>query len=64
MNNKAKVIIMMSAAVLLSNYTVYAFSDEYEPIYPQKTAVTRSVEELWCECHHDKLQLWTICYTI
>jgi len=47
MNNKAKVIIMMSAAVLLSNYTVYAFSDEYEPIYPQKTAVTRSVEDIY-----------------
>lgn len=47
MNNKIKAVIMINAAIILSSYTSYAFSDEYEPIYPQKTAVTRSVDDIF-----------------
>jgi len=47
MNRKIKAIIMITAATLFSSYSAYSFSDEYEPIYPQITAVTRSVEDIY-----------------
>ena len=53
------IFVITAIAVVTSalGITAFAFSDEYEPYYPQITAVTRSVDEIYARISGSTVQL-------